>query len=136
MKLGWMVVCEQTLVMSDGRPSAMGLLLGELPWAPPCITMPITVLFVAHADPHEIEQKKLTATVVNPDGHKVFSREVAVPGNLSGRLNRILGIVGGQLTIAAPGDYELQLLLDGQPLDDAPTWSLKFRDVSKKVQTA
>lgn len=63
----------------------------------------------------------------------MFSRDVAVPANLSGQLSRVLGIVGGQVTIAAPGDYELQILVDGQSMDDAPTWILKFRHVWKKA---
>lgn len=132
MKITWMVACEQVVMMSDGRPYAMGIFTRSIPWLPPAIQVPVAVLYMGEMDPGDKAPRKLTLRIISPDGAMVGKAETQAPANPApGKHTRHGGLLSGLVSITAPGDYELQLVLDGQPMDDAPTWTLRFRDVSK-----
>lgn len=133
MKISWMVACEQVVMMSDGRPYAMGIFMKPIPWMPPGIQIPVAVLWMGDMDPSDVAPRKLTLRIISPDGVVAGKAETQIQANPTpGKVARHAGLLAGLVGIAAPGDYELQLVLDGQPMDDAPTWTLRFREVGKK----
>lgn len=135
MRITWMCVSEQIVLMSDGRPYAMGILAGNIPWFPPQIQIPVSVLFVMEFAPDDDRPRKLTIRIVSPDGKQVGNAETTQgPNPTPGKVSRTIVMIGGQAAIPAPGDYEVQLLLDGQPMDDTPTWTLRFRDVRPRMR--
>ncbi|MHC4606756.1 MAG: DUF6941 family protein [Planctomycetota bacterium] len=132
MRITWLCVCEQIVVMTDGRPYAMGIYTGIIPWAPPGVQLPISVLFHLKFRPDDDKARKLTFRLIDPDGKTVAEPHTMVGPNASaGQATDYVGSFGGPANIQSQGDYEVILVLDGQPLDDAPTWLLRFRDLTQ-----
>jgi hypothetical protein len=124
VRITWLVVSERLAHMSDGTHHALGLYLDPIPWRPPQVDLPVGAAFLIDGDGEG--PVLIVVRLLNDRGVWVseFTGEISGRARITPTLRA--GFLESTITVDAPGEYELQVLVDGQAVDDAPTWRLRF----------
>ena len=112
---------------ANGQPQLLNVYVSPIPWGPPETTIRLSFLFKMQYQATDEGPIDVETRIISEQG-KVVARTVGTlpPPPEPGVEASGLGGSDGLLTVDAPGEYEVLLLVNGQPLDDAPTWTLRF----------
>lgn len=128
MRVTWLAVCERFVHSADRAHHAFQLYLDPLTWRPPGTYLPIGVAFLLEGEGDF--PVPVSVRLLSPRGkvEAFILGKVAGPGRPGAE--RWPGFLEGHVKIDAPGDWEVQALVEGQAVDDAPTWRLRFVEPS------
>jgi hypothetical protein len=122
VRVTWILVCEKIAHLADGTHHALRLYVDPLPWRPPTTHVPVAAVFLLEGE-HE-GPVPVVVRLLSPRGTPAAELRATLPAEAGARVRP--GFLEAHVTIDAPGDYEVQALVDGQAVDDAPTWRLQF----------
>ena len=125
MRVTWIVVCERFAHLSGGEHVAHRIYFDPIPWRPPSIYLPIAAAFLVEGEgPFPVP---VSVRLLSPRGRVDAFILGKLVGPAAGPQRPHPGFLDGHVKIAAPGEYEIQALVEGQAVDDAPTWRLTVR---------
>lgn len=123
MRVTWLCVSERLVHLTDGSHHALNVYLEPIPWRAPAVHLPLAVAFLIEGEWGGAAA--VSVRLLTPRGTvgAVLLGQLAGPRDAAA--NAWPGFMEGFVKIDAPGEYEVQALVDGQPTDDAPTWRLR-----------
>jgi hypothetical protein len=124
MRIAWMVACEKVLILSGPTVSFLNVYLDAVPWRGPEVGIPLSVFIALRPTDEQLPPQSLALRILTEDGIPMAQTSGQLPGVDPGRDGK--AIIEGFVTIERPGRYQLEVLVEGIPLDDAPTWRLDF----------
>lgn len=125
MRVTWLVVCERVLILGE-RLSAMNIYQDPVPWRGPDIGVPFgAIMSIAPLD-QELDLQQVAIRILSEGGQPVAESEGMLPAAAVGRLGK--AFIEGHVSVEKPGRYTLEILVDGEPMDDAPSWDLHFAE--------
>jgi hypothetical protein len=122
VRVTWLAVCEKIVHLADGSHHALRLYVHPLPWRPPKVHLPISAVFLLEGD--EPGPIPVVVRILDARGRWVEELRQDVVVRPAAPLRP--AFLDAHAEIDAPGDYEVQILVDGRAVDDAPTWKLRF----------
>lgn len=128
MRISWLVACEKVLILSGPTISFMNVYTDEVPWKGRDVGIPLSVFMSLVPTREQLPPQKVTLRILSAEGMSVAQTEGRIPGVDPGRAGK--AIIEGFVSVERPGRYQLEVLVEGMPLDDAPTWKLDFSAAS------
>jgi hypothetical protein len=123
VRVTWLVVCEKLAHLTDGSHHALRLYLDPLPWRPPAVHLPIAAAFILEGE--QLGPVPVVVRLLTPRGTPAAELRAVLPAAPADVCTRS-GFLEAHVSIDGPGDYEVQALVEGQSVDDAPTWRIRF----------
>lgn len=121
------MACERLVHQANGTHHAVNLYLDPLPWRPPATHLPIAAVFLLEGVEEGQREFGVAVRLLSSRGIAVAEISSKVPGQPRDGSMSFPGFLEGHLSIDEPGDYELLAIAEGQPVDDAPVWRLRFQ---------
>jgi hypothetical protein len=121
------MACERLVHQADGSHHAIRIYLDPIPWRPPVVHLPLAAVFLLDGLEDGSAPVPVRIRLLCPRGTTSAEISGKVPRPDAGDRRRFPGFLEGHLAIDEPGDYELLAIVEGQPVDDGPTWRLSFR---------